>query len=105
MRCIAFLPAVRCTDAWAIFMRAAMPYRKGRLLLAPTSDGAAFAQHQNMAYSAVGQQHVANLVVFRQFGAKAVGLPAVAAAVWLAYDPQAIYLTRRMRGAVLDIYG
>lgn len=105
MRSIAFLPSVSWIHAGATFMRGAMPCCKTRLLLAPTRDGAALAQHQNRAYSAVGQQHVANLVVFRRFAAKAAGLPAAAAAVWLAYDPQAIYLTRRMRGAVLDLYG
>ncbi len=105
MRCIAFLPLAGWAHVWATFVQKGMPCRKARLLLAPTSDGAALEQHQNRAYSAVGQQHVANLVVFRQYAAKAATLPAAAAAVWLAYDPQAIYLTRRLRGAVLDLYG
>lgn len=76
-----------------------------RPLLAPASERAALQQHQARAYSAVGQQHVANLVVFKPYAAKAATLAAAAAAVWLAYDPRAVYLTRRLRGAVIDVYG
>lgn len=105
MRCITLLPVVAWGCGGGLLGVVCGACRNGRRAVPCPSERAALWQHQALSTSAVGQQHVANLVVFQQYAAKAAALAAAAAAVWLAYDPRAIYLTRRMRGALLDLYG
>jgi hypothetical protein len=109
MRGIACVAEMGWAGACAAIVRARLVGCRARGLKAggseaAESEAAALRRHQAGAYSSVGQVHVANLVVFRQYAAKAASLAAAAAAVWLAYDPRAVYLTRRMRGATIDVY-